>query len=145
MCTLCALDFCGAGLCKCSVCASVSPHVTATPLPIPKQVFRLLGLNRRNIDAYYVLPEQDLLLFFSKKIVIVFRSVSSAGHFHVFYLPLSDTLARSWLSKALTFKCLPYEPSVIKHQTMLACRSHTCDPPLPLLYIVHGYCQFMCD
>lgn len=148
MCTLCALDFCGAGLCKCSVCASVS-HSVPSPPPTPKKSFRPRGLNRRNIDAYDVLHEKDFFLF-SKQVVIVFCCWTFLCFFlFFFYLPPPPAL---WLSsgsvlalKALTFKCLLYEPRVFKHQTMLACWSHTCDPPVPLLYIVHSYCHFMRD
>lgn len=124
MCTLCALDFCGAGLCKCSVCASVS-HSVPSPPPTPKKSFRPRGLNRRNIDAYDVLHEKDFFFVFKAgSHCFLLLDISMFFPFF-FYLPPPPAL---WLGsgsvlalKALTFKCLLYEPRVFKHQTMLAC------------------------
>lgn len=137
MCTLCALDFCGAGLCKCSVCASVS-HSVPSPPPTPKKSFRPRGLNRRNIDAYDVLLEKDFFLF-SKQVVIVFCCWTFLCFFLFFFftfLPLQhcgSVLARSWLlrlshssASCMSLVCLNTKQCWPVEATPVTLLSHCC-------------------
>lgn len=137
MCTLCALDFCGAGLCKCSVCASVS-HIVPSPPPTPKKSFRPRGLNRRNIDAYDVLHEKDFFLF-SKQVVIVFCCWTFLCFFLFFFftfLPLQhcgSVLARSWLlrlshssASCMSLVCLNTKQCWPVEATPVTLLSHCC-------------------
>lgn len=137
MCTLCALDFCGAGLCKCSVCASVS-HSVPSPPPTPKKSFRPRGLNRRNIDAYDVLHEKDFFLF-SKQVVIVFCCWTFLCFFLFFFftfLPLQHSgsvLAQSWLlrlshssASCMSLVCLNTKQCWPVEATPVTLLSHCC-------------------
>lgn len=137
MCTLCALDFCGAGLCKCSVCASVS-HSVPSPPPTPKKSFRPRGLNRRNIDAYDVLHEKDFFFVFKAgSHCFLLLDISMFFPFFFFtFLPLQHSgsvLARSWLlrlshssASCMSLVCLNTKQCWPVEATPVTLLSHCC-------------------